>query len=245
MDSSTNFSSHMKDLINRSRFHSRNTDKNTSKYTHNKSEKTSSEPNKFKDCVSQVCTTYNLVYIDDNGNRNTINTDVCEDTEDETIESISFESTFESGLFRKPQNKKHKYNTGITHVTFDEPMNTKYYDGITEISKHNELTEDEQSEEYQSEDKQSEKSAGVEIKETKDKKVVNDKTVDTKSTGEKSESGKDKGGKSEDKQPEDEEVEVKQSEDTKSVGEETEDDLAILDTIMDTIPKRKRVKKSS
>jgi len=144
-NSKDDFSKHMKDLIDRSRFSSMDNNKNTDHFfpdsisditqnteyskniitPHNKKNNKNRKNNKNKydndskmneknddivdgSSMTKVCMTYDLLYIDDNGNKNEIVTDLCDDpgykkNEEKDLDDLEFEISF---TYNTNKNKK-------------------------------------------------------------------------------------------------------------------------------------------
>jgi len=115
-----NFSNHMKNLINRSRF---------SKPYDNDDIKNQSIKCDNVD-FSSICKTYNLIYIDHTGEFKTTKTDVCETNNNNTnyIESISFEPAYFSSYIDKSKIESIETNIENNHriSSCDDTIINKY-----------------------------------------------------------------------------------------------------------------------
>lgn len=119
MNDDDDFSTHMKDLINKSRFTSFDNNKSEDKIhqfskERDKKGRDNNGNNNYDYSTTKVCMTYDLMYIDTNGKKAELITDLCDEPDDEihekkSLDNLDFEISFVSNKYnnkRKKQNKK-------------------------------------------------------------------------------------------------------------------------------------------
>lgn len=103
MENNSDFSKHMRNLINRSRL---SDDDKEEKNNHFSSNNT---PNINEDSMTKVCMTYDLIYINRNGKKEKMNTDVCSEPgyhKNADLDELDLEISTKIDI----KKKKHKEN---------------------------------------------------------------------------------------------------------------------------------------